>query len=634
MDLAGQMARQLGARVHVDEHFATGPGFASRGKVPITGGLTPWLEANSDCFVLMGGAREAQQAMPDQRATVLLSADPLASEATLFAESGLADLLGDPDRAPLIPRGDYGAGTVAYAVLAALCGLVALRRRQGGTAVARVDAVGVLSWVNWKAAAAGDLGKDLHREGSNAEWPVIPCRDGYVALVYVERDWPGIVAMVGDERLADARFESFAGRQRHRSEVLKIISAWAATRSKAELNDLFLEHGIPAAPVMTPEDLLRDPLLAHRSAFLPEITDSQTETRSPRLAHRIVAASPEAFPLHQGALGLPLSGVRVLDLGIITAGAGVSALLADLGADVLKVESHSYPDPLRQWAGQKVSPLFKCNNRNKYGIALDLKDEQDRARFLALVADADVVVENFRRGVLDRLGLGYEVLKAANRAILLASISGQGADGPGSHASSFGSTLEASSGFSSCVSYADGVPFITGRNVNYPDQTVVLYAAAVIVAALSQPRRGLHLDIAQRDVAVYLLGETLEALATGSTGHPRDNGQAYRCGDGGWVAVSFAGSLPATKASLPDWFAERTSEQALAALTAQSVSATRVCSGSEMYAALKKRGSGTFAHGPDGALVKGFPFQFDEQPMRIRLKSPAVGEHTDVFCQP
>ena len=637
IEFAGQMARQMGAAVLADGNFPCEATFLRRGKQPLTEDLTQWLGASDTRMILLAAA--AGEAVPvyPQHSMVVLAAEPLASEASLFAQSGLADLLGDPDRPPLIPRGDYGAGTAAYGVIAALAALVAKRRRGSGADVVRMNPVGVLSWVNWKAAAAGAMGKDIHRQGSKAEWPVIACQDGHVALVYQERDWPQIVAMVGDERLAEQRFASFKGREQHRDDYMAVIREWAAQRTKSEIQQGFLEHEIPAAPVMSAQDLLHDELLRHREAFAPVTDAANREVSTPNLPHRVerhsdqrfaVAESPSGLPLS----GLPLSGLRVLDLGIITAGAGVSALLADLGAEVLKVESYTYPDPFRRWAGQAVSPLFKCNNRNKYGIALDLKNADDKARFLKLVETADVVLENFRRGVLERLGLGYDVLQSVNPGILLASISGQGLTGPGCGASSFGSTLEAASGFSANVAYDDGVPYITGRNVNYPDQTVVLYAAAAIAAAVSQPRRGMHLDVSQRDVAVYLAGEAIERVSAGLPADARHNGQSYRCADHRWIAIPEADELPVAREALADWVAQRSADNAIAALAAASVGAAEVLVGSQMYAAQLASGNDVFAQSPDGALVKGFPFQFSNTPMAIALDSPEVGEHTERFC--
>ncbi len=625
------MARQMGATVSVDENYPIDESFLRRGKRRLNESLASWLAADESRLVLLAAADDDDVSSVCEHSMVVLFADALACEATLFASSGLADLLGDPRREPLIPRGDYGAGTAAYGAVAALAGLVTKKRRGGGTDVARVDAAGVLSWVNWKAAAAGSLGPDIHRQGDRAEWPVIACADGYAALVYQQRDWPRIIDMVGDDRLADSRFTSFKGREQHRDEYMAVIRGWAAKLTKAEILQAFLDFDIPAAPVMTAQDLLGDALLRHREAFDPVDKASGSVLRTPKLAHRVAHHNTQSFEIGTTDDGLPLSGVRVLDLGIITAGAGVSALLADLGAEVLKVESYTYPDPFRAWSGQQVSPLFKCNNRNKYGIALDLKNVNDKAQFLQLVKNADVVVENFRRGVLERLGLGYDVLKSVNPAIMLASISGQGLTGPGCGASSFGSTLEASSGFSANVAYADGVPYITGRNVNYPDQTVVLYAAAVITAALSQPERGMHLDVSQRDVAIYLLGEEIERVSSRMPGKLKDNGRSYQCADGSWVAFDDTGSLPVAREALIHWVAERSTEQVLRELAGTGVGAAEVLVGARMYELRRAAGYDVFAHSPDGTMVKGFPFQFLNSRMTIRLNSPDIGEHTAEF---
>jgi len=582
VDFAGQIARLLGAEVSVDHHYSTTDRFLSRGKSVSKQPLEQWAAPGR--FLLSAGIDT--KTPTDGVSAVVLKAAPGASEATLFADSGLSDLLGDPERQPLVPEGDYGAGTVGLGLITALCALVVKWRRYRQPDVALVGATSVLSWVNWKAALAGDLGQDLQREGDQAEWPVIECADGHFALVYTERDWPSLVKMIADPLLEDAKFSSFRKRSANRNDYLAVVRQWAKNLTKAELSTLFETYQIPAAPVMTAVDLLRDPLLLHRQAFSETRLPDGVACRSPVLPHRVTAVSgSERSPVVETEQErLPLEGFRVLDLGIITAGAGVGALLADLGAEVLKIESETYPDPFRAWAGDAVSPFFKGNNRNKKGVALDLKTDSGKASFIELVKTADVVIENFRRGVLDRLGFDYARLKAINPDILLASISGQGLTGPGSTNSSFGSTLEASSGFAANIHYGDQRPYITGRNVNFPDQTVVLYAAAVITAALSQSKCGMHLDVSQRDVALFLSGDELEQVSAGR-------------------------------------LVERSAR----------VDIDRAATGSEMLAMEMAHNSSAFMRSPDGDLVKGMPFQLSRSPLEIRTDSPAIGEHTAEF---
>ena len=631
LDFAGQMARLLGARVIAGPPFASNGSFLGRGKEHAApADPVAWARGQDKRLLLVAGERLAATDYAGC-ASVLCRAEPLSSEATLFADSGIADLLGDPQGAPIIPRGDYGAGTAGYGLLAALCALATRLRRFGKPEVALANLSGILAWVNWKAAILGDLGAEISRQGEAAEWPVLPCADGHVALVYQERDWPALVKMLGDPRLEDERFGSFQGRARHRAEYMDIIRAWAQGQSKRALMRAFLKHEIPAAPVMTEADLLADPLLAHRRAFAPATGADGVACRTPVLAHRIpcveeAASNDEEPATKKDKEPLPLAGLRVLDLGIITAGAGVGALLADLGAEVLKVESQTYPDPFRQWAGEEASPLFVSNNRNKHGIALDLKTKDGKASFLELVKTADVLVENFRRGVLDRLGLDYATLKAVNPRLVLASISGQGLTGPGCQATSFGSTLEASSGFAANVRYEDGSPWITGRNLNYPDQTVALYAAAVITAALADRRRGMQLDIAQRDVAVFLAGEAIESTSAGKPPAPQDNGRCHQAKDGAWIAVG----VPADQASAARLIAQHDAQSALCQLREAGLPAAQVKRGSEMHESFKT--SWEFARTPEGALVKGFPFQFAGESMSVHLEAPEIGEHTALFA--
>ena len=252
-----------------------------------------------------------------------------------------------------------------------------------------------------------------------------------------------------------------------------------------------------------------------------------------------------------------------------------------------------------------------------------------REQFSELVRTADLVLENFRRGVLDRLGFDYAALKAINPQIVLASISGQGLDGPGSEATSFGSTLEASSGFSANVHYEDGSPYITGRNLNYPDQTVVLYAAAVLTAALADRSYGMQLDVSQRDVAVFLSGEVIEQITAGRSLTRQPNGTCYAASDGVWIASAHEESIDGQPIS--EWIASRSSDEVLRELARKGVAAEAVYSGGRVLERFEL--SGQFARSPSGDLVKGFPFQLSVSPMKINLDSPEVGEHTAQFLE-
>lgn len=297
----------------------------------------------------------------------------------------------------------------------------------------------------------------------------------------------------------------------------------------------------------------------------------------------------------------PLHGIRVVDLGWLTAGAATSTLLLDLGATVVKVEGPGALDPFRNWVGADASrdwwnesPWFAFTNRGKRSLCLDLKDPRGQAAMLALLETADVLVENYRRGVLAAWGLEPSSLRARFPRLVIASISSQGEDGPERDLVSFGSTLEATSGLAALTGEPDGPPIISGRDVNYPDQVVCLFASGAVVAALMERDRtgqGAHLDLSQRELTSFLLGEALMAAAAGEPprrGHPPGEGVA---GDlafwpGGTAAVRDAASL----AAAPEF------QAGTAVLRA-----------------------------PDGTPAKGIPFRFATRPLGVHDTCHALG---------
>jgi crotonobetainyl-CoA:carnitine CoA-transferase CaiB-like acyl-CoA transferase len=337
---------------------------------------------------------------------------------------------------------------------------------------------------------------------------------------------------------------------------------------------------------------------------------------------------------------LPLQGIRVLDLGIITAGAASSALLADLGADVIKIEAPNYIDPFRVWVDidrtndwWNFSPYFNFTNRNKRSLCLDLKQPAGRDIFFRLVAASDVLVENFRRGVMDRLGLGVEALHTVNPRLVVAAISSQGETGPERDVSSFGSTLEATSGMAYLMGAPDGPPILSGRDLNYPDQVVALFAAGMITAALLSRRSngaGIHLDISQRELTSFLLGEKF--LSDGTV--PDREGNADLCmahqaiaqaADGARIAMTQAhGAAGAPEDAISALPAAR----ALEHLREQGVAASAVLDGRAILQAPWFSRSSAFARTSDGQLVKGFPFQFRDAPMTIAGPTAKLGQDT------
>jgi crotonobetainyl-CoA:carnitine CoA-transferase CaiB-like acyl-CoA transferase len=345
-----------------------------------------------------------------------------------------------------------------------------------------------------------------------------------------------------------------------------------------------------------------------------------------------------------------LKGCRVLDLGIITAGAATSAILADLGAEVLKIESPSYNDPFRRWTGETLPgehvdlpPFFRMTNRGKFNVGIDLKKAEGRAIFLKLVEQSDIVVENFSRGVLGRLGLDFATLRSVNPKIILASISSQGDDGPDANFISFGSTLEAMAGLAAVTGYADGPPVVSGIELNYPDQVVAIFAAAMAVTAWHATKagkaEGVQLDLSQRELTSFLCGEQFIAPETAKReGNSQGSGlqDCFRSRDGEWVAVTIAedqlaglGLAPEIQAAAAAaWFAALGADAIIARLTAAGAAAARVLDGNGVLAERGKGWSAALAEGRDGETVKGGVFAEAGQSFDPGIPASLLGTHT------
>jgi crotonobetainyl-CoA:carnitine CoA-transferase CaiB-like acyl-CoA transferase len=205
----------------------------------------------------------------------------------------------------------------------------------------------------------------------------------------------------------------------------------------------------------------------------------------------------------------PLRGIRVLDLSIALAGPYATALLADQGADVVKIERPGLGD-IARWVGVAVnnmSAFFLVCNRGKRSIALDISQPEGARVALRLAATADVVLENFRPGVLDRLGLGYDAVREVNPDVIYASVSGFGSTGPYRHRAAYDTAMQAYGGFAANQSDpTDGVPVFLRQTA--ADKVTALYASQAITAALFARQRGdggQRLELAMADAAVSFL---------------------------------------------------------------------------------------------------------------------------------
>ncbi|MFB7106690.1 CaiB/BaiF CoA transferase family protein [Streptomyces hydrogenans] len=245
----------------------------------------------------------------------------------------------------------------------------------------------------------------------------------------------------------------------------------------------------------------------------------------------------------------PLEGLRVLDLATLFAGPLAAMMLGDFGADVVKVEHPRKPDPSRGHGPAKdgVGLWWKVLGRNKRTLTLDLSTPGGRDALLRLAADADVIVENFRPGTLERWGLGWEELSAVNPRLVLARVTGFGQFGPYAHRPGFGTLAEAMSGFAAITGEPDGPPTLPPFGL--ADSVAALATAYAVMTALTARTttgQGQVVDMAIIEPMLAVIGphalwyDQLGYVQPRTGNRSRNNAprNTYRTSDGSWVAVS------------------------------------------------------------------------------------------------
>ena len=225
----------------------------------------------------------------------------------------------------------------------------------------------------------------------------------------------------------------------------------------------------------------------------------------------------------------PLAGLKVLELARVLAGPWAGQILADLGADVIKVESPD-GDGTRKWGppwierdnGERVAAYYHACNRGKRDVVADFGKAEDLDKVKALAADADVVIENFKLGTLAKFGLDYASLSAANPGIVYCSITGFGQDGPRAAEPGYDFVIQGMSGLMALTGEPEGAPMKAGVSIS--DLTCGIYSANAIQAALLmryRTGRGQHIDMALLDCSVALLANQAMSYLTTDANPPR-----------------------------------------------------------------------------------------------------------------
>jgi crotonobetainyl-CoA:carnitine CoA-transferase CaiB-like acyl-CoA transferase len=248
----------------------------------------------------------------------------------------------------------------------------------------------------------------------------------------------------------------------------------------------------------------------------------------------------------------PLEGVRILDVSRMVAGGIAGMLMADFGAEVVKVEQPGTGDPLRQWTAEGLPLWWRVYARNKRFVTLNLKSTEGRALFLRMLPAFDVLMESFVPGTLERLGLDWDTLRAHHERLILLRISGWGQTGPDSRRPGFGTLVEAESGFAEMNGEPNGGPIVPGFPL--ADSVSALYASNAIMFALYH--RDVHracgqvIDLSLFESLFSVLGPLPAEYAALGRMRRRDGSRSRNAGprgcyctsDGHWIAVS--GSTP------------------------------------------------------------------------------------------
>ena len=530
--------------------------------------------------------------------------DAAATPNALLAMAGYTYIMGDAERAPLTLPGHYPefqSGGFAY-VAANASHLAGERNVIDVGMLETVMALSQFTTVMWHCAG------EIRRRHGNDFWYVVPtnlfrCADGWVYVNVVPGFWDAFATFLERaELILDERFTTNALRRTHRDALHQIIAAALAPLTRATIEARADATRVPIGIVQTLDDVLADPQLADRDFW-----HTVGQVRSPRRAWRTNGAPPASprlsppapMPTHgrgepffspsRGASGPaddappaarsrhvrpaepahttkptadgPLRGVRILDLTHVWAGPLATRILADLGAQVVKVEAPFARGPrtvpaelsLGGWLGDwqrepwNANALFVKLQRNKRSLGMNLKTPDGRATFLKLVAVADVVIENFSARAMPDLGLGYDQLKAANPAIIHVAMPGYGTHGPYRDRVAFGPTVEVMSGFTHVLGYAPGEPRNTGMALM--DPIAAVNAAAAVLTALNErdaSGHGAFVELALHESGAAFCGPWLiEHQLGGAVGrignrHPRMAPHGvYPCaGDDAWVAIA------------------------------------------------------------------------------------------------
>lgn len=504
------------------------------------------------------------------------------NDLVVFAMSGLMSIAGEPAappcKAPETQAYYFGSLMAALGILAALY----RRRRTGKGDWVDISMQEALATQEHLIRIYTGENEILRRAGSQhahvAPGAIFPCKDGYVYLYVSRRDWNRFLEVWPDhpKEFEGPEWLNNLYRRKQAESINEAVSRYTSRHSVEELTALLQKNRIPCLPVNSPARFLEDPQVAGRRFVQSVSYPGGTGVTQPSLP---VLLNGARVPLHapvavafEDALGtseehsrpreesaevrdgLPLQGMRVLSFDHVLAGPYGMTLLADLGAQVIKVESGKGGlDPFRFFGtgeDPNLSPRFLEFNRNKDSVTVNLKHAKGPALIKELAKKCDLVVDNFAVRVMPALGLDYEHLVEHRPDAVTLRMPGLGSTGPKKDYVTLGTNITAFTGFTFLWNHPNKVDPPTGSQTVLPDYVSGLMAAILSVAATLYRDRtghGVAMDLAQSEAAGFMIGVGMAQAASTDTEPMPTGNYSTRCaphgiypcsGDDRWLALA------------------------------------------------------------------------------------------------
>jgi crotonobetainyl-CoA:carnitine CoA-transferase CaiB-like acyl-CoA transferase len=626
--------------------------------------------------------------------------DFVTTDAVCRALAGMVHSIGPKERPVAITDHQADIFGALASCIAAMTGLLARNGRARRFAVSIHEANVVGSESHTAQGPQGPRGRwGVNRFPGTFPVGVFRCREGWIGVgVSTMQQWRSFCGMMGiPDTASNPNYAVGPERALHADAIEALFAHRFRERTAAEWFAEALERKVPFAIVPEMTELLRQQVHRDNGAFVP-VTIGRATFEAPLMPLRLTATPPKrggTAPLageghsdrvrialsHPAAphADLPLTGIRIVDFTMGWAGPIVTRQMADLGAEVIKIEACGHFD---WWRGSdhrpavyqqhlyEKRPNFLILNRNKLGITLDLTKPEGIALAKRLVAGADAVVENFSREVMPKLGLDYPALREVKPDLVMVSMAAF-PQGPWAFGRAYGFTLEQASGLPTVVGPADGPPMLS--HYAYGDPIGGLNATAALLIGLLHRRRtgeGQHIDISQVEcmlpmVAPWLIEQSVTGRLEPRHGnrHPRHVPHGcFRCaGDDAWIFIAavddpmwlrlcaaigrgdLAGDATlataqgrrahenAIEQAIEAWTAVRDADAAMTELQAAGVAAGVVRCPYDLASDphLEARG---FWQTVDRAFCgphvqPSLPFRENDRPFAVRHPAPTLGEH-------